>query len=254
MLRSFYIAGTGMMTQRAKMDVVINNITNGDTVGYKNDKVITRSFQDMLLERLHDPNFISRRQVGPQNTGLYVDELVTNFAQGSPQTTNIATDMMINGEGFFTIQTPEGIQYTRAGNFATNAAGDLLTQDGNYVLGQGGGRINLGPGGPARMVVNPDGTITVDGVQRARLQIVEFEDTNVLRKMGNNNFVPYNNAAPRQAQNSSVQQGAIEGSNVEMGQEVTEMLMTNRVYESSQRILRMTDESLSRTVNDIAKF
>ncbi len=254
MIRSFYIAGTGMLTQRAKMDVVINNITNGDTIGYKGDKVLTRSFGDMMLDRLHDPDFASRQYVGPQNTGLYVDELITDFEQGPIQTTNQATDMMIQGNGFFTVQTPQGIAYTRAGNFSTNAAGDLLTQEGYYVLGQGGGRINLGPGGPDRMQVTADGTIYVDGQQRARLQVVDFQDRGVLRKQGNNLFAPLGNQAPQQAQNYNILQNAVEGSNVEMAAAVSDMLMTNRVYESSQRILRMTDESLSRTVNDIAKF
>lgn len=253
MLRSFYIAGTGMITQRQKMDVVINNITNVDTIGYKSDQLVSRSFEDLLLDRLNDPSIVNRTTyVGPQNTGVHIDEVVIDFAQGVNEETGEMTDIAILGEGFFCVDTPQGIQYTRAGNFQVDQTGMLLTQEGYYVLGQGGNRINVGTNGFA---VQGDGTITnLEGQQLARLRVVTFENVDDLRKVGNNNYLPYNDATPVEMATPTVRQGMIEGSNVDTGRVMSDLMMTNRVYESSQRMLRMIDESLSRTVNDIGQF
>ncbi len=264
MIRCFYIAGTGMMTQRNKMDVIINNITNLDTTGYKNDTLLTRSFKDMLLNRLNDPTLTNNpnvvnaytissvNPVGPQNTGIHIDEIQIDFSVGKPEETGIPSNLAITSEqGFFVLQTPAGTQYTRAGAFQTDVNGNLVTEDGSFVMGTGG-PVNVGTTG--NYTISQDGTVYVNGQQVNRLQIVDWEDRSVLRKVGNTNFVPYNNAAPAAVLNATVQQGMLEGSNADAATVMTEMLMTNRVYEASQRMLKMSDESLSRTVNDIGKF
>ncbi|HBU12465.1 MAG TPA: flagellar basal-body rod protein FlgF [Clostridiales bacterium] len=252
MIRSFYIAGTGMMTQRSKMDVVINNISNADTVGYRQDQMITRSFPDLLLDRLNDTAIVNQ-YVGPQNTGVHVDEIIIDFGRGTPEPTEQMTDMAIMGDGFFTVQTPQGIQYTRAGNFQVDVNGTLLTQEGYYVLGTNGQQLNVGTYG---FTVDGMGNLFDANNQPAgQLGIVTFADQNVLRKVGNNNYVPFGGAQPAgQDPNPQVMQGYIETSNVDIAKTVADMMLTQRVYESSQRILQMTDESLSRTVNDIGQF
>lgn len=251
MLRSFYIAGTGMVTQRSKMNVVINNITNMDTSGYKSDQVLTRSFPDLLLDRLNDSSILNSYYVGPQNTGIYVDELSTNFAQGPAEQTDVQTDLMLAGDGFFVVQTPGGVQYTRAGNFTVDSQGILKTQEGFQVLGIGG-PINVGT---ENFTVREDGTVyNAEGALVGTLRIVQFEDNGVLRKMGNNNYVPYNNEQPAAAVGTKVMQGMLEGSNVDSARVVAEMMLTQRVYESSQRMLQMIDSSLEKTVNEIARF
>lgn len=251
MIRSFYIAGTGMLTQRSKMDVVINNIANSDTTGYKKDQVITRSFEDMLLDRLNDPSILTQTRVGGQNTGIYVDELSIDFSPGPIQTTEQQTDFAISGDGFFCVRTPQGVRYTRSGNFQVDLNGNLLTQEGYNVLGQNGAPINVGTG---EFKVTQDGGVYVNGQAAGRLQIVQFADNTVLRKAGDNLYYPYNGAQPAVMQNPTVGQGMLEGSNLDVGREMAEMLMTNRAYESNQRILQMADDSLSKTVNDIGRF
>jgi flagellar basal-body rod protein FlgG len=235
------------------MDVVINNITNMDTVGYKQDQMVTRSFSDLRLDRLNDPAIINRdTYVGPQNTGVHIDEVVLDFNQGVMQPTENESDLAISGEGFFAVQTPDGVQYTRAGDFWVDNTGNLMTQEGYYVLGQGGARLNVGTQG---FVVSKNGTIqNKQGQVLGTLQIVPFQDLCTLRKVGNNNYLPYDGSAPTAVQNPTVEQFMIEGSNVDTARVVADMLMTNRVYESSQRMLRMVDESLSKTVNDIGRF
>jgi flagellar basal-body rod protein FlgF len=251
MLRSLYIAGTGMITQRSKMDVITNNIVNLETVGYKKDQMISRSFSDMLLERLNDPNIINRRtEVGPLNTGTHIDEIVTDLTEGPLEFTEENTDFAIEGDGYFSVLTPQGIRYTRSGNFQVDINGDLVTQEGYYVLGQDGGRLHIGTGDFA---VSGNGTITADNRTVGTLRLVSFEDQTVLRKAGDNLYTTLNNAQP-QASDATIKQGYLETSNVDMATEMVDMLATNRAYESSQRIVKMVDESLGKTVNEIARF
>ncbi len=258
MLRSFYIAGTGMYTQRARMDVIINNLTNSDTVGYKKDEAISRSFDDLLITRLNDEvdanngvTYTDNGYVGPLNTGVYFDEISTSFVAGPVEITDIPTDFAITGEGFFAIQTPNGERYTRSGNFQVDINGNLLTQEGYYVMSETGGFINVGTEGD--FSVSPDGTVSVAGTVTGKMRIVEFEDTSVLRKEGSNLFYA-DGGTPTVMQAPTLLQGAVEGSNVDLGREMADMLVTNRAYETSQQALQMIDESLEKTVNEIGRF
>ena len=252
MLRSLYIAGTGMITERSKMDVITNNIANIETVGYKKDQMISRSFSDLLLEQINDPNIINQRtEVGPLNTGTHIDEIVTDFTQGSLEFTEENTDLAIQGDGYFSVLTPQGIRYTRSGNFAVDSNGDLVTQEGYYVLGQDGGRIHIGTD---EFSVSGKGTIMAGNQTVGTIRLVAFQDQTVLRKTGENLYTTYNNSQPAQVATASIKQGYLENSNVDMATEMVDMLATNRAYESNQRIVKMVDESLGKTVNDIARF
>ena len=250
MVRGLYLAGTGMLIQRSKMDVITNNITNMDTVGYKKDLLLSRSFEDMLISRMNDPSVVNRtREVGLLGPGVHIDELTTSFAQGTPEQTGRATDLCIVGNGFFVVNTPEGEMYTRAGNVSLDANGYLTDVDGNYVQGVNG-NIQL----PSdNFVVTETGEIyDLDTeTQIAALRIVEFQNPQQLRKAGNN---MYTGGQPQEAANSQVMQGYLETSNVNIAQEVVDMIVTYRAYESSQQAVKMIDQTLNRAVNDIAKF
>ena len=254
MLRSLYIAGTGMITERSKMDVITNNIANMETVGYKKDQMISRSFADLLLDQIDsdDPYVVNTRdEVGPLNTGTHMDVVVTDFTQGALESTEQDTDLAIQGDGYFSILTPQGIRYTRSGNFAVDSNGDLVTQEGYYVLGQDGGRLHVGTDG---FSVSSTGTVEAGGQAVGSIRLVAFEDETVLRKTGENLYTTLNNTQPTMATTATIKQGYLEASNVDMATEMVDMLSTNRAYESNQRIVKMVDESLGKTVNDIAKF
>lgn len=252
MLRSLYIGTTGMLTQRQKMNVITNNITNVETTGYKTDQLISRSFEDLLLERFNDPAVVRQTtDTGPLNTGTHIDEITTSWIEGPLQETGENTDMAIIGDGFFSVLTPGGVRYTRSGNFQVDNGGDLVTQQGYYVLGQDGGRIHVGTD---NFQMDETGTITVNGQYVSQVRVSQFANVDGLRKMGDNTFVHYTNEQPTAMPNQTVKQGFVEGSNVDIGTEVANMLLTNRVYESNQRIVKMVDESLSITVKELAKF
>lgn len=250
MLRSLYIASTGMLVQRKKMDVMTNNITNIETSGYKKDMLLSRSFKDMMIERLNDPNIVNiSKTVGPLNTGIHVDEVVTSFRQGAMEDTGRLSDIALQGEGFFVISTPDGERYTRDGAFAVSSNGYLVNSDGHYVSGKNGS-IYVGQG---EFSINESGDVVVDNTVVNKLRVVTFADLNGLRKTGNNLYMNFNNQPEIALQDTVVRQGSLENSNVDMAQEMVNMMTVSRAYETNQRIVKMLDESLGKSVNEVGK-
>ena len=243
MLRSLYIASTGMLAQRKKMDIVTNNIINIDTTGYKKDTLITRSFQDLMIERL-DGSYI-----GPQNTGVHVDDVATSFDQGDLDPTDRLSDVALEGEGFFVVNTADGLRYTRDGAFAVSPDGYLVNADGNYVQGNNG-RIYVGSG---EFTISEQGNVIVNGATVDRLRVVTFGDLTGLEKVGANMFAAGTAGAPQPAADCKVRQGYLEGSNVDMSEEMVTMVELNRAYQVNQRVLTMLDQSLGKTVNEVGK-
>lgn len=242
MIRGLYTASTGMMVERQKMDVLTNNIVNADTTGYKSDTLITSAFNDQILKRINDPSLsIIGTAVGRYSFGSHVDEMSTNFSQGTLEDTGRSTDLALSGDGFFVVQTPQGERYTRAGNFSVDPNGYLVTADGNYVLGQNG---RIRPGG-TQFSVSADGTVSGAGMTD-RLRLVTFQDKAALRKQGNSLYYVYGNAAPIAA-GCQVRQGVQEISNVSAADSMVDMLTIYRKYEACQKAVRTNDETLDMT-------
>ncbi len=251
MLRGLYTAATGMTVQRAKMDVLTNNIVNASTTGYKKDTLISSNFAEVLVERIKDPYVVnSGNDVGPYSFGTHIDEIFTNFASGGYEDTGEQTDLALSGEGFFAVETPDGERYTRAGHFTVDQQGMLVTDDGYYVLGENG-RINIGAGS---FKVDSEGNITADGTPAGTLRIVQFQDAAGLRKQGDGLYTSFNGEAPANAENKGVMQGYLESSNVDIATEMTDMISVYRTYEANQKILTMTDETLGMAVNNLGSL
>ena len=250
MIRSFYIAGTAMATQADRMDVLTNNITNVDTTGYKKDMLISRSFSDVLMERLNDPYVISAtNQIGLQNNGIHIDEVVTDFSQSGFEETARPSDLALEGSGFFVIETPQGQMYTRDGNFFVDDQGDLVTSDGYYVAGTNG-RINVGA---ADFAINAAGEVIVDGQVKNTVRIASFDDLTGLRKNADNLYTNYTNQPVRTPADTAVKQGFLETSNVDTAEEMVRMMELTRSFSFNQRVLTMIDQSLEKTVNEVGR-
>ncbi|MCE5236806.1 MAG: flagellar hook-basal body complex protein [Clostridiaceae bacterium] len=252
MLRSIYLSATNMIVQRAKVDVISNNIANTDTTGYKNDKLVSRSFSDMLLSRLDDPAVLrTAERVGSLNTGVHVDELITDFSQGAMEETGEKANLAINGENaFFVVSTPAGDRYTRDGSFHINAEGYLVTSSGNLVQGENGSSVQINAAG---FSVDGQGNVLVNGKNVAKLKLVGFSDTAALRKAGDNLFYNYGGATVASATGYSVRQGYLEVSNTDIAAQVIDMMSASRSYETSQRVVKMLDESLGKAVNEVGR-
>ena len=265
MLRGLYTSGIGMQAQMNRMDVLSNNLANADTTGFKRDLTVTRSFTDEVMFRVnghtagplpHQGLAGRHRPIGLSTSGIFVDEVFTDFSGGRLRAVHDPLAMAIQGSGFFTVDvtltTGEVVtRYTRDGNFAMNAAGMLVTREGGMVMGVDGGPIFM-PMGAGDIVFAPNGEIVVGGAVVGQLAIVDFEDLTTLRKVGNNNFditdltvaIPFT---------GSIIQGYVEDSNINVVREMIEIINTSRIYEANARFVQTMDQTLARAVNDIAR-
>ncbi len=249
MLRCFYTAGSGMLVQRDRMEVLANNLTNVDTAGYKSDSLISGTFQDMMIERLNDPKIVSTTNiVGPLGTGTHIEEVYTSFGQGNVEETGRTCDMALEGDGFFVVSTPNGERYTRDGSFSVNSAGYLVTSEGLYVQGQNG-RVYVGG---EDFKADEQGNIYVGDKLTDKLHIAAFTDNAGLRKDGSNLYERVSGGV-QAAQGVKVVQGSLESSNVDTAEELTRMMATSKAYQLNQRVLGMVDESLQKAVNEVGR-
>ena len=246
MTRGLYIAGTGMMVQRRLMENVTSNITNVETTGYKKNYLITHSFDEVMLERINDAEFVGLKpSVGNLTFGTLVDQKYLDFSQGGFETTGRTTDLALTGEGFFVVDTPDGERFTRSGAFALTTDGFICDPNGNYLLGRNG-RINVGNND---FGVDDSGAVVAQGNYIDTIRTVSFEDNNSLRSQGGNLY--FSTAGAIEGSNAIIKQGFLENSNVEVAREMVDMITVFRAYETNQKILTMIDETLGKAVNEI---
>lgn len=252
MIRGLYTAASGMMTAMRRMELVTNNLANAQTSGFKQELTATQTFAEALIQQDGTPAPIAPpSSIGQLGMATVSEEPLLDFTQGALQDTGRALDMGLEGPGFFTVQTPNGIHYTRDGGFTRDANGDLTTVQGDLVLGEDGNPIQIPAG---HVQVNPDGTVQVEGQAVGKLAIVEFDLDQPLKKVGNNQFATRNDGdLPHPATATAVRQSFIESSNVDMAGAQTTMLELQRAYDASQRMVQYQDELVGRAVNDIAR-
>lgn len=249
MVRGLYIAGTGMLLQRRKMETITNNVTNVETPGYKKNYLVSHSFDDVLLRRINDTAVVGQTYyAGPLNFGTQVDQIYQDFTEGGFESTERSTDLAIAGDAFFVVETEAGERYTDSGAFVLNVEGYLTDAEGHYLLGNNG-RIRVGTDDFA---VSLEGVVTVDGEYIDTIRVVSFEDNSVLRSQGSNLF--YSDTQPAAAQNYQVWQGYLENSNVQIAREMVDMITVYRAYETNQKMLTMVDEITGKAVNEIGRL
>lgn len=248
MVKGLYTAYTGMIQEQHRMDTLANNLANADTIGFKKEGTTSQSFDAMLIDKIKDGSEHVRlsRRIGRVNPGVKIGESYVDWSQGSFQVTDNSYDLALAGKGFFSVeftnkQGETSTMYTRDGNFQITKDGDLVTQDGDYVLGKKG-RIKLDPN--QDMVVRSDGSILQNDQVVDSLQLTTFEDYNYLEHYGENYYYPVEGAKPQDATDISVEQGYLEVSNVQTVSEMVEMISVSRQYEANQKIIQTMDSSL----------
>jgi len=257
MVRGQYIAGTGMLLQRRLMENITNNISNADTTGYKKEHLVSHSFDEVLVKRINDPNVVGQTRisnapnVGPLNLGTQIDQLYIDFDEGSLEGTERSTDIALVGDVFFVVGTPAGERYSRSGAFNIDEIGYLVDGEGNYLLGRNG-PINVGG---MNFTVDALGGVRIGDEYEYtdQIRVASFADNGALRKQGSNLYFPME--APQAESNQyRMVQGFLEGSNVDIGREMVDMLTVFRTYETNQRMLTMIDETVGKAVNDIGRL
>ena len=247
MSSAIYMAASGALSQQIRLEVLSNNLANVNTVGFKADLV---TFETAALPEPVPLVATSESLPAPasiESVSLAVDQY-TDFAQGQLTQTGSPLDTAINGDGFFAVQTPEGIAYTRNGNFTLSADGLLTTQEGYPVLGDGGEISIEGE----TFDIDSQGNINVEGGSIGRIRVVDFDKPYALQKIGTNLFVPEDTQVePQDAEFADVKQGFLEGANVAAIKMMTEMIETIRMFESYQKAMKAIDQANAQTINEV---
>lgn len=260
MIRGIYTAASGMLAEQKRLDVIANNLANVSTTGYKRDAVTTRSFAEIFVSRIHDNNLSGLNTpapVGPLGLGTYVERTATRLTTGALRATGNPLDVAIVGDGFFAVQTPQGIRYTRQGNFVQDSAGVLVTPEGYPVLVDGG--IVMAQEGP--LSINDHGEVFTGTTLLGQLTVVTSQELGALRKEGNGLWVEAGAGeqtmlvTPENASGRyQLRPGYLEASNVDAVIEMVEMISTMRTYEASQRSIHVQDETLQKAVNEVGRI
>lgn len=256
MMRSLWIAKTGLDAQQTQLDVISNNLANVSTNGYKRSRAV---FEDLLYQTMRPAG----TQATQQNqvpagltlgTGARPVATVRNYGQGTLQQTSSSFDVAVNGAGFFQVQLPDGtLAYTRDGSFQIDSQGQLVTNNG-LIIDPG----IVVPEGVREVAIGQDGvvTATVAGqtqpVQLGQLQLATFINPPGLQPLGQNLFgetaasgVPVVNV-PGLNGAGLINQGYVEASNVNVVEELVGMIQTQRAYEINSRAITTADQMLQR--------
>jgi len=255
------IAASGGVKQQVKLDVLANNMANLNSAGFKSDGVIFREIMPPFKEN-SSVEAAKNALLNPNDSNqtvayVAVDTVFTNHSQGVFQKTDNPLDLALDGEGYFELNTPQGIRYTRNGNLRMNKEKYLVTQDGNYLLDNNKQKIKIDNNG-GTIDIGPDGTISVGnglGNQPAgKLGLVKFDNQQLLAKEGNGLYkIVGNETKPLVADNVKVTQGMLERSNVNSIEEMTKMITTIRAFEAYQKVIQTLDEADDQAVNSIGR-
>ncbi len=246
MIEGIYTSVSGMTAAMWLQARLGHDMTNANTVGYKHIRTSLSDFASILETMDAEGNVV----VHGDGNGVAIAREDTDYSQGALRNTNRPLDIAMSGPGFLEVQTPSGLRYTRAGRLHQNQAGMLITAEGHLVLGEGGA-IQLPVG---EVTVGEGGEILVDGEQRARLRIVEFGNLEGLERVGGTTFAAGDGAQPQVAAETRVQQGYLEGANVDMSRGMANLIAIQRLYQLAQRMTLAQDEVLNQTVNELAKI
>jgi flagellar basal-body rod protein FlgF len=251
-----YMAASGALAYEKRLQIISNNIANANTVGYKMDHGFFEFIDPANLPASMVSSAPETTTAETQNFWFQFNSY-TDFSSGSLKNTGNDFDLALVGDGFFCVQKPDGIHYTRKGNFTLNQDGVLVTGNGFPVVGDGGEievKSSESPHRFKKFTVDEDGNVSVDGKQVGRLRIVNFEEPGKLLKMGDTLFKPAENSPPpAEAKDFKVSQGFVELSNVDVVKMMTEMIEVLRGYETYQKVIRTADEASSRSINEVGK-
>lgn len=258
MSRALYTAATGMQAQQQQVDNIANNLANASTVGFKRSRL---EFQDILYQNLRTPGAAANSQtqtpVGLQ-IGLGARAISSEriFLQGDFQQTENPLDMVIEGSGFFQVRQPDGeLAYTRAGSFHLSADGQVVTATGETLEPA----ITI-PREATSISIGTDGTVSVSlpgqtGSQTVgQIQLASFANPAGMESIGRNLFRETAASgqptvgAPASQGLGRINQGFIEGSNVNVVEELVQMISAQRAYETNSKVISAADRMLG-TIN-----
>lgn len=277
MFRGFYTVASGMIAQQRRTEMLTNNISNVNTPGFKAERSSIRSFPEMYMSSVQGKHIPTENGLhlkgimphGPISTGVYMQETLPSFMQGSLLETEFTTDLAlvdgnlpvneesgVKGSLFFVLEDEEGGEfYTRNGNFALDGAGYLTSPAGFYVLDSNRERIQLDGDD---FLVTETGQILENDNEVATIGIAFSDAPHTLLKQGEGLFVTENGDNLVEANTVAnatylIRQGYVEGSNVDAGRTMTELLTAYRAFEANQKVLQAYDRSMEKAANEVGR-
>jgi flagellar basal-body rod protein FlgF len=256
MLKGLYTAAAGMLSANMSVDTLASNLANVSTIGFKGNHVNFKTFPEMLMQKVDE---LGNKSIGGISTGNQVYESFVNHKAGAVHNTGNTFDLAIQGDGFFTTKSKTGeTLYTRAGNFTVDAEGYLSTVDGNRVQGKLGDiQLNMDEG---PFQINKAGELTGKGKAIDTIQVTRFTNNQSLQKISDNMYAegPSSQKIPEanafSSAGYSVQQGALEDSNINPVMEMVNVIQGQRLYEALQKNIHMHNDTLGKVVNEVGRY
>jgi flagellar basal-body rod protein FlgF len=272
MVSGINAAASGMIAQQYNIDVISNNLANVNTPGFKELIPVFKSISDIVLKEKNknedsltntntstdttNTNIKTDNVIGTLSSGSTLDSTILDLQPGAMKKTDNNLDFAINGKGFFVIGTDNGDCYTRNGSFTLSNDGTLVTKDGNPVLDEGGSSIKIDTSktNVDKLNVAENGTMSLGKQAVGKLKIVEFNSPTDLISAGNTLYKTSDNGIkPSTAQDSKVNQGYLESSNSNVIGTMINTISATRTYESLAKVVKQTENTLSKAVNDVGR-
>ena len=251
MIKGLYSAVSAMVMNATRQQVISHNIANVQTPGFK--QILSTAQEFMQGQAVYTNGNLQAspvEYVGTLGLGTQIGADFIDFGQGALQSTNNPLDFALQGDGFFTVKTPDGNRYTRDGRFLRDADNTLVTIDGYQVLDDAGQPIELPDG---EVSVGQDGAISVNGTAVATLGIGVFAkpETELKHTEGNLFTGP---TASTSEEVPQVAQGYLETSNANVSQLMTQLVEVGRSYEAAQKLVQNQDELLGKTISSLGRL
>lgn len=235
---AMYKALSGALVQARRLEVVTQDLSNVNTAGYKGVRLAFRE----VLEGRQPPNL----RVGGQ---VAFSEQRTNFSDGTLHNTGNPLDLALVGDGLFTVQTANGMRYSRQGAFSLSSSRTIVTPSGEPLLGENGPiRVN-----GSSVLVQPDGTVLVDGTEVDKLRIRRPKDAHHLTREGANYFRATDDEMESAAKTTEVLRNTIEDANVSPIESMVSLIDVERQFEAYERAMKTMDGVTEKVVNETGK-
>jgi flagellar basal-body rod protein FlgG len=280
-MKNIWVPLSGQVAQQRKVETIANNVANANTVGFKKDQLVFKEHLTALTKGMEDID-IPRNEFSPadfyhtqgaENAMVAVDGSFTIFEQGTLIPTSNPMDLALKGEGFLEVLSPTGIRFTRKGNLSLTREGELVTDQGYRLLSslnlpedrlRDPASIGSVPPPESRILrvptntkitISSDGEVLTKDGSVGKISVVEFKDKHALRKEGNSLFItPDELNIVRNNIQTTVNQGFLEGSNVNAIEEMSELIKAHRHFESIQKAINAYDQISGKAANELGKF
>ena len=246
MIRGYYTAASGMLYDQKRQENIAQNLSNAETNGFKQMVLVASSQEEATVMNRNQTH-----EVGSLTMKVGLDEAYLDLSQGQLKATNLTHDFAINGEGYFVLEGADGeLLYTRDGSFGVDNQWRLVSKDGYPVVMSNGAyafvndeELKLGANGQFQA-----------GNQTYQFMMVQLEDYAQMQPAGANNYRYNGQPMNLTFENTEILQGMVEGSNINVVDEMTHLMSASRSYQANSKVLQAMDQIVGQSVNEIGKI